>query len=626
MLVGTTFQSEAFIVAKGEKTPYMREVEAEKNAQAAQNRQAAGLPAAVPKNAPDPDPATPQILEKLAAVLKYFCGKDPILQAKARVDFKQHFAGVLTQGQLVLEPLCDSIFDAANADDVTYAVLRSLGMNRYGEPPGIDSLAKWVKSKTYGSCMPNGDLADDYLCLITLLLLDPDLAGGKIEWNEMDCCITVNRVRAEDAVTVGDIRVAIGSTYSVPSGGKRGMRRFVPSDTNVQQAIENIARKNKFHPARDYYNNLAPWDGQDYMLPLLKAIGGWKDETGLSGKALEWTQKTNALALSQLTKTMIGTVARTYVPGCQMDTMLVLKSKQGTKKSSLFRTLAPANRFSSTHIEFGSKDSRMTFMQNSWIEIAELSSMQKKEVGLVKAEITERSDDMRLPYGKMMTKNPRWCILVGSTNDDTFLKDQTGSRRFWIIVVSDDHKTDIQYIETIKDQLWAQALALYWSADTCPDCKAALDGEIRCPTHRWWLSEEEDELREEFNEQFTEQEPYVEPLKAWLRNAITDKKVAKQGYYPAHKNTDALRIHELLEAVGGLTGKDCHDRGQQSRMAYALKVCGYVKRHTKEGNLWISPGMQGRPELEIVAPPEQDSEAKKLEDALATVDPLKAKP
>jgi hypothetical protein len=626
MLVGTTFQSEAYIVAKGEKTPYMRELEADKNAQAAQARAASGLPASTPKTFPNPDPATPQILEKLASVLKFFCGKDPILQAKAKVDFKNHFTGVLTQGQLVLEPLCDSIFDAASADDVTYAVLRSLGMNRYGEPPGIDSMAKWVKSKTYGSCMPNGDLADDYLCLITLLLLDPDLAGGKIEWNEMDCCITINRVRAEDALTTSNIRVAIGSTYSVASGGKRGSRRFVPSEAYVQQAIEAIARQNKFHPARDYFNNIAPWDGQDYMLPLLKAIGGWKDETALTGKALEWTQKTNALALSQLSKTLIGTVARTYQPGCQMDTMLVLKSKQGTKKSSLFRALAPANRFSSTHIEFGSKDSRMTFMQNSWIEIAELSSMQKKEVGLVKAEITERSDDLRLPYGKMMTKNPRWCILVGSTNDDTFLKDQTGSRRFWIIVVSDDHKTDIQYIEKIKDQLWAQALALYWSADTCADCKASVDGEVRCPTHRWWLSEEEDELREKFNEQFTEQEPYVEPLKAWLRNAISDKKISKQGLHAAHKNTDALHIHELLEAVGGLTGKDCHDRGQQARMAYALKVCGYIKRHTNAGNLWISPGMQGRPELEIVASSEPDSDAKKLDDALATVDPLKAKP
>jgi hypothetical protein len=627
LLVSTTFQSEAFTVAKGEKTPWMREVEAEKAVQAAQARQASGLPSTAPKGFPNPDPAPPPVLDKLAGVLKYFAAGDPILLAKAKVDFKQHFSGVLTKGQLVLEPLCDAIFDAASAMDVEYHLLMKLGMHRGGEPLGVDSLVKWVKSKTYGGCMPNGDLADDYLCLITLLKIDPDLVGGKLEWNEMDCCITVDRVRAEDAITTSNIRVAIGSTYSVPSGGRRGMRRFVPSEAYVQQAIEAIAKTNKYHPAREWFLQLPTWDGNDYMLPLLKSIGGWREEKGLTGKALEWTQTTNALALSQLTKTLIGTCARTFEPGCQMDTMLVLKSGQGTKKSSLFRALTPADRFSATHIEFGSKDSRMAFIQNTWIEIAELSSMHKKEVSQVKGEITDRSDDLRLPYGKAMTKNPRWCIFVGSTNDDTFLKDPTGSRRFWIIVVTDnDQKTNIAYIESIKSQLWAQALFLYRGATACPACKTSADGETRCPTHRWWLSVSEDKLREKFNEQFTETEPYVEPLKAWLRNALTDKKVSKQGMHAAVKNTDALRIYELLEAVAGLPPEKCHDRSHQMRMAYALKVCGYVKRHTDDGSLWISPGMQNRPELAVVPSPKPIADDKKQDSNAATVDPLKVTP
>jgi hypothetical protein len=621
MLVTNTFQSEALIVAKGKKTPWMLDVEQKKAADQAAARAASGLPPTTPPTLKDPDPATPALAEKLAGVVKYFCGQDVVLLTQAKVMFKAHFAGVLTNGVLVLDPLCNSIFDAATPGDVTYVELKQLGMNRFGEPLGIETLGKWVKSKTYASCMPNGDLADDYVALITLLKLDAELVGGKLEWNEMDCCITIDRVRVEDAKTTSDIRVAIGSTYSVPTGGKRGNRRFVPSETNVQQAIEAIARANKYHPAREFYEKLPAWDTTDYFKKLLTAIGGYRDETGLTGEVLEWTKKTNELALSQTIKTFIGTVARTYVPGCQMDTMWVLKSKQGTKKSSLFRALAPAGRFSDTHLEFGSKDSRMTFVQNTWVEIAELSSMQRKEIGLVKQEITTRSDDFRLPFGKHMTKNPRWCIMVGSTNDDTFLKDHTGSRRIWIIVI-DDRKINIMYIETIAPQLWAQALYLYRAADTCPDCKTMADGEARCPTHRWWLSLEEDELREKFNQQFTEEEPYVNLVKAWMQNAITDKKV-KQGMHVRAANTDALRVDEALADIAGLTGKDCHDMLQQKRMAFALKANGYVKKHTNKGNFWISPQMQGRPELTVVPDPPKDEPTKEVKDALETVDPLK---
>jgi len=624
MLIDSAFGSDAFTVSKGEKTTWMLEMEAEKAVAAAQARQQAGQPASViPNTPPNPDPAPIPILGKLAGVLKYFTRGDPVLEAATKIRFKDFYAGVLTKGVLVLEPACDAEWDAAKPMDVPYANLKRAGLHRGGIPLGIDTLGQWIKSKTYGDCMPNGSLADDYLCLLTLLKLDPELTGGKLEWNMMDCTITADRVRVDFGLIISNIRIAIGSTYSVPSTGRRGNRRFVPSESFVMQAVEAIAKENPYHPSKEYLQLGPTWDGTDYMLLLLKAIGGIKDTAGLAGEALDWVMKTNALALSQLTKTLVGAVARTMDPGCQMDTMLVLKSKQGTKKSSLFRAIAPARRFSSAHFDFGSKDSRITFMQNTLIEVAELSSMQRKDIGLVKAEITERSDDFRQPYARSMTKNPRWCIMVGSTNDDTFLKDQTGSRRFWVIVVLDDHKTDIPYVESIIPQVWAQALFLYLGAAACPTCAAAADGEVRCPDHRWWLSLEEDELREKYNEQFTEQEPYVDMVKDWLRNTLSDKKTAKQGLHTAHKNTDALKIHEVLEAVANLPPEKCGDPGHQRRMAYALKQNGYVKKHTEDGNVWISPGMQNRPDLSIVRPVDPPKPVKKEETTPEELEALK---
>jgi uncharacterized Zn finger protein (UPF0148 family) len=192
-------------------------------------------------------------------------------------------------------------------------------------------------------------------------------------------------------------------------------------------------------------------------------------------------------------------------------------------------------------------------------------------------------------------------VLVGSTNDDKFLKDQSGSRRFWIIVIGDDTKADMVFVENNKPQLWAQAVALYKAAPMCQDCLARADGETRCPTHRWWLTDEEDSFREKYNENFTEVEPYVEALRDWMSSAISDRRSSKQGLHTAVKNTDHMTVAQFLQEVIMLPPEKVFDRIQQDRMARALKICGYTKKHTEHGNIWISPGMRNRPDLKLVA-------------------------
>lgn len=623
LLVATTFQSDAFIVARGEKTKHMLEIDQKNIASATAAKIASGNTGPIAKgfSSPNPLPTNIAVLDKLAGVLRWFVEDDLALAARTKIAFKKHFEGVLdANGVLTLELACDSTWDAATPADATFYELRTLGMNKGGDPRGVDSLGKWVKSNTYGALMPTGEMADNIVCLVKLMTWDKSLIQGKLEWNEMDCCITIGRVRIEDNLHSMQIRMAMGENYFVPNTGRKGMRSFCPSDTNVLQAMEFLARQNKYHEAREYMEALkGTWDGVPRMKMVVEAFGGQcVIHAGHSAKEVEWRTKINELFISQFTKTMIATVARTFDPGCQMDTMLVLKSKQGTKKSSLFKTLAPANKFTSGHIEFGSKDSRMIFQQNTWLEIAELSSFQKKETGLIKAEITTRSDDYRLPYGRSTTRNPRWCVFVGSTNDDKFLRDPTGSRRFWIIPIDDSVTVDIAFIETIVPQVWAEAITKYFGRTGCVDCDAAADGERRCPEHRWWLSVEEDKTRETINLEYTEEEPYVEWLQSWISNNVADKNSTKPGVHTSHKSTDALKVHELLEAAG-LPAERCHDRAQQNRMVFALKACGYVKRHTEKGSQWISPGMQTRPDLSLVQttpnPAPKTDDAKKEEKA-----------
>ena len=68
------------------------------------------------------------------------------------------------------------------------------------------------------------------------------------------------------------------------------------------------------------------------------------------------------------------------------------------------------------------------------VELGELSSMTRGDIEKVKAFITRKVDRFRPSYGRRVIEVPRQAILIGSTNLDIYLKDETGGRRYWPIL------------------------------------------------------------------------------------------------------------------------------------------------------------------------------------------------
>ena len=167
-----------------------------------------------------------------------------------------------------------------------------------------------------------------------------------------------------------------------------------------------------------------------------------------------------------------GGIHRAYRPGCKFDDMPVLIGKQGGGKSTLVRWLAMEDRFYGEIKTISGKEATEA-LRGVWIgEVAELMAMtRKKEVEAVKAFITAQEDHYRAPWGKHPETLSRRCVFIGTTNDQQFLSDKTGNRRFYPVTCAEtgydlfDRETEIR---SIIAQCWAEALALYRQGNLPP--------------------------------------------------------------------------------------------------------------------------------------------------------------
>ena len=216
----------------------------------------------------------------------------------------------------------------------------------------------------------------------------------------------------------------------------------------VDSALSQVFEKNKYNPVVDYLNSLK-WDGkkriESLFIDLLEA-----DDTELNRIMTE--------------KWMIAAVKRTIEPGCKFDNMIVLQGGQGIGKSSICERLAKGFFSTISLDEIDNKDI-VEKMNKTWIGIIdEMDNFNRKEMSKVKTFLSQVKDTVRLAYARNAVPFNRHCIFIGSTNDDTFLRDSTSSveRRFWVIKCNKtkmDNKIRKVMTDDYVDQLWAEA---YW--------------------------------------------------------------------------------------------------------------------------------------------------------------------
>jgi predicted P-loop ATPase len=214
----------------------------------------------------------------------------------------------------------------------------------------------------------------------------------------------------------------------------------------VHQAVELRAQERSFHPVRDYLNALE-WDGRPRLPNWLTVYMG--------AEASEYHNNVGCMFLIQM-------VARIYKPGCQADYMMVLEGLQGELKSSACRVLAGKDEWFSDSLPNLQTSDRIRVshhLRGKWlIEVAEMSAMSKAETIDLKAFITQRVEQFTPKYGRKESYEPRQCVFVGTTNKEAYLRDETGSRRFWPVKT---RHIDLRVLVRDRDQLFAEAVEYY---------------------------------------------------------------------------------------------------------------------------------------------------------------------
>lgn len=255
----------------------------------------------------------------------------------------------------------------------------------------------------------------------------------------------------------------------------RGMIRdvygFDPGRDNAFDAATLECLQHAYDPVLDYLSGLQ-WDGQ-------KRLDSWL-ATYMGAEASELHAQIGRLVL-------IAAVRRARQPGIKFDQIIVLEGPEGRGKSSAIEILAGADNFSDQTILSLDDRGQQEAMQGIWLyEIADLSGMRRAEVEHIKAFASRNRDRARPAYGRTRVDRPRRCIFFATTNDESYLKSQTGNRRFWPVTCS---HVDLEGLKRDRDQLWAEAA--YCESQGAP---------VTLPERYWGMAKAVQESRLEADE------------------------------------------------------------------------------------------------------------------------------
>jgi len=217
----------------------------------------------------------------------------------------------------------------------------------------------------------------------------------------------------------------------------------------MRDAVLMVAEDRPFDSAIEWLEGLA-WDGVPRVAGFFAGYFGCGDSP-------------YALALSRyLWSAMAG---RLLSPGIKADMVPVLVGVQGSRKSSGVAAMLPDDGMF-CEVSFHEKEDDLSRKLRGCLvaEIAELQGLRTRELEGIKAFITRTHEKWVPKYREFATSYARRNVFVGTTNQEQFLADETGNRRWCPIRTG---VVDVAAVARDRLQLWAEGRLLFLEHGVC---------------------------------------------------------------------------------------------------------------------------------------------------------------
>lgn len=475
---------------------------------------------------------------------------------------------------------CD---DLVNDERLLREMLTSTG-EISGDDDGLPETAEWMLALTRSS--RTGLITDDLYNWE--LIADHDPVFREVYWDGMASAPLWTADPPWRSLANGGPEVSVADRNSLHLHLER---RFSvrPTAKVIDSLLDDRAIRRWRHPVKDFLESLE-WDGTPRV------------ETCLPG--VVHTEYTRLVAR----KVMAAAVARVMSPGIKSDHMLILHGGEGLGKTWWIERMSAG--WSSTLGPLGAKDTLLS-AHRSWIVNADEShTLRKADADTLKEFLTRTVDVFRSPYERAAVAHPRQFVFWATTNDETFLRQQEGNRRYLPVRV--EMKCDFdRYTDEFVEQVWAEALHMWENGESLA------------------MNPAEEKICAEARLFVTSEDPQTGMLQAWLEQPKPDNWDlltidGRMMWLRGFSGTDmtgslgttpleyVCTLQLWVEALGRRPGEQKH--ADIMNIAESLRRLGWIpignRRHPNYGTqaIWQRPEEQARPEATEATPTKASTE------------------